>query len=212
MAHRRSWKRRVPILAVVALVSGLSAAPAIALAEPPAHGTPDGPHMTGRHPTPPRPMVPRPFPPKPPFSHPHHHRFVSVWPSVFAYTSPIVSYDPPAYYDPPPVYNRMPVYDPVPPIPPSTPGTVEYPTGRYELRGDGVTTPYTWVWIPNPPPPPPPPATPQVEPPASPETPAPPDQTPSLHTRLYHWTDEQGVIHLTDVWDSVPARYQARAK
>ena len=32
---------------------------------------------------------------------------------------------------------------------------VQYPHGRYELRGDGIRTPYQWVWIPNPPPPPP---------------------------------------------------------
>ena len=25
---------------------------------------------------------------------------------------------------------------------------VQYPTGRYELRGDGVSVPYYWVWIP----------------------------------------------------------------
>jgi hypothetical protein len=41
-----------------------------------------------------------------------------------------------------------------------TPSVVHYPHGRYELRGDGVATAYTWVWIPNPPPPPPPPAAP----------------------------------------------------
>ena len=50
---------------------------------------------------------------------------------------------------------------------------VQYPQGRYELRGDGVSVPYYWVWIPiqyyayapappapgypEPPPPPPPP-------------------------------------------------------
>jgi hypothetical protein len=26
---------------------------------------------------------------------------------------------------------------------------VHYPHGRYELRGDGVSVPYVWVWIPN---------------------------------------------------------------
>ena len=35
--------------------------------------------------------------------------------------------------------------------------TVQYPHGRYELRGDGVYTAYRWVWIPKIPPPPPPP-------------------------------------------------------
>jgi len=38
--------------------------------------------------------------------------------------------------------------------------TVSYPEGRYELYGDGRTTPYYWVWVPagvTPPAPPPPP-------------------------------------------------------
>ena len=38
--------------------------------------------------------------------------------------------------------------------------TVTYPEGRYELYGDGKTTPYYWVWVPAgataPTPPPPP--------------------------------------------------------
>ena len=37
---------------------------------------------------------------------------------------------------------------------------VNYPSGRYELYGDGTTTPYYWVWVPAgatlPVPPPPP--------------------------------------------------------
>lgn len=37
---------------------------------------------------------------------------------------------------------------------------VTYPEGRYELRGDGTTVPYYWVWTPTgvvvPAPPPPP--------------------------------------------------------
>ena len=45
---------------------------------------------------------------------------------------------------------------------PAYPTVVQYSTGRYELRGDGIYTPDQWVWIPNahplPPPPPPPPA------------------------------------------------------
>jgi hypothetical protein len=38
---------------------------------------------------------------------------------------------------------------------------VNYPSGRYELYGDGASTPYYWVWIPagaTLPAPPPPPA------------------------------------------------------
>ena len=43
----------------------------------------------------------------------------------------------------------------------STPRTVEYPGGKYQLYGDGSTSsPYYWVWVPAgtmvvPPPPPP---------------------------------------------------------
>jgi hypothetical protein len=29
-----------------------------------------------------------------------------------------------------------------------TTSVVQYPTGRYELRGDGASVPYSWVWIP----------------------------------------------------------------
>ncbi len=45
---------------------------------------------------------------------------------------------------------------------------VQYPTGRYELRGDGVSVPYYWVWIP---------VNPVIAAPALPPvgTPAPPD-------------------------------------
>jgi len=60
------------------------------------------------------------------------------------YTTPVV------YATPPPVV----VVKPAPP-PPPIPTVVQYPHGRYELRGDGTTIQYHWVWIPNPPPPPP---------------------------------------------------------
>jgi hypothetical protein len=43
------------------------------------------------------------------------------------------------------------------PVPDTT--VVQYPYGRYELAGDGVSVPYYWVWVPNQPgltPPPPP--------------------------------------------------------
>src|SRR5215469_18429547 len=29
------------------------------------------------------------------------------------------------------------------------PGTVTYPEGHYKMYGDGINTPYYWVWIPN---------------------------------------------------------------
>ena len=53
---------------------------------------------------------------------------------------------------------------------------VNYPTGRYELRGDGVTVPYYWAWVPAQayiaaPPPPAVPAAPDVAPVGSPPPP-----------------------------------------
>ena len=44
---------------------------------------------------------------------------------------------------------------PLPSAPRSYATTVEYPHGRYVLRGDGINVAYRWVWIPNAPPPPP---------------------------------------------------------
>ncbi|MGE5802648.1 MAG: DUF4124 domain-containing protein, partial [Gemmatimonadota bacterium] len=89
---------------------------------------------------------------------------------------------------------------PAPPLAPPAPTVVEFSSGRYELRGDGMTVPYTWVWIPNPPPAPPPSAAPE-SPPSS-----------GRRAKLYRWTDDQGVIHLTDQADNVPEEYRARPK
>jgi hypothetical protein len=147
--------------------------------------------------------------------HGHHgfkHRSVLplfVGPSVvlaapFATPSPVYA---------PPVYTAPPVYAPPTyaiPGPPAMPRVVEFPTGRYELRGDGVYSPYTWVWIPNPPaaPPPPPPA----EAPAPPAATDPaPRATAARTALLYRWTDEQGVTTWTDSVEKVPARYRAQA-
>jgi hypothetical protein len=52
-------------------------------------------------------------------------------------------------------YQTVYVQTPEPAPAPRYSNVVQYPHGRYELRGDGVRTPYQWVWIPNPPPPPP---------------------------------------------------------
>jgi hypothetical protein len=91
---------------------------------------------------------------------------------VAAITAPPVVYAPPAYYVPayyypaPAVYSYYPTYYPVRasaayPAPyvaaaPAAasagwtgPRVVEYAHGRYELRGDGVTVPWAWVWIPR---------------------------------------------------------------
>jgi hypothetical protein len=59
---------------------------------------------------------------------------------------------PPAYAAPAPVAVRA---APLPSPPRSYATIVEYPHGRYVLRGDGIHVAYRWVWIPNPPPPPP---------------------------------------------------------
>jgi len=59
-----------------------------------------------------------------------------------------------------------------------TVAVVNYPTGQYQLRGDGVTVPYYWAWVPSQvyvaaPPPPAVPAAPDM-PPAGPPPPPPP--------------------------------------
>ena len=90
----------------------------------------------------------------------------------YAYAAPVYYY--PAY----PAYPYYPAYSTVyvqAPAPAPAPGqqytnVVQYPHGRYELRGDGIRTPYQWVWIPNPPPPPP------VAPPAPQQQHSPPPQ------------------------------------
>ena len=90
-------------------------------------------------------------------------------PPVYAYPPAVVvqqpvyaapAYAAPAYALPPPAYASRTVA--LQPPPASHPNTVQYPHGRYELRGDGVRTAYQWVWIPNAPPPPPPPAAPPL--------------------------------------------------
>lgn len=142
------------------------------------------------------------------------HRFV---PFGVIYDSPVVVYSPPPVVYAPPVFQSVAVYNsaavyspasiPAPagygpsaygqPLPvPSTPRIVEFPTGRYELRGDGIATPYTWVWIPNPP----------SAPPASAATSA--DAAPASRTQVYRWVDEQGVVHWTNRAETIPRRYR----
>jgi hypothetical protein len=105
----------------------------------------------------------------------------------------------PVAYDPPPVY-APPVAQAIPPVPPPPmPEVVEFSTGRYQLRGDGDGTAYSWVWIPNPP----------TAPPADAQS-VPPAQPPPA--RLYRWTDDQGVVHLTNLWDAVPLQYRQQVK
>ena len=73
------------------------------------------------------------------------------WPSYYPYYYP-------AYYPAPVVYTA-PAPVPAPtytqPPPPQVEREVVFAEGRYLLQGDGVSTPYKWVWVPNPPAPPP---------------------------------------------------------
>lgn len=87
---------------------------------------------------------------------------VAAYPAV-AYPTPVYA-TPPAYYAAPPV-----AYAPTPATP-AVQREVIYPHGRHVLYGDGVTTAYRWVWVPNPPPPP----APAVVPPPPAGAPPPP--------------------------------------
>jgi len=167
----------------------------------------------------PRPVVPHQFPPHafPPRAS-AHHRFIPF--GVPA--GPVVIYAP--SYAPVPEYAPAPggyyypedrsYYDgsiagpagmtSVVTAPTPMPSVVEYSTGRYELRGDGVAMPYRWVWIPNAP------SAPPASPPGGVSFSAP--SSPARHDRLYRWTDTQGVLHVTDRWEAVPPEYRVQAK
>ena len=130
---------------------------------------------------------------------------VVIAPPLAVYSSPPAFYAPPPFYGTagagavvtaPPMMYGGPAYAPPAPAPPapSQPRIVEYPTGRYELRGDGVGTPHIWVWIPNPPPPP--------APPASGEAP------PTNRSPVFRWVDEHGVVHWTNRAETIPPRYR----
>jgi len=145
---------------------------------------------------------------------------VAAAPIVYAapYYYPPPAYYPPAYYDPPVSYSAPASYSappsgtvavaPAPPQAPPTPTVVQFDTGRYELRGDGVSTPYTWVWIPNPPTTPPPAA--PTAPPVGPSSGS--GQVPPRAGQLYRWTDAQGVVYWTDRLDAVPEQYRSKVK
>jgi hypothetical protein len=73
------------------------------------------------------------------------------------------------------------------------------------LQGDGITTAYRWVWIPNPPPAPP------LDEPAAPPPPAPPASRlePTRSLEFYRWTDDAGVTHFSDRLDRVPEAFRS---
>ena len=151
---------------------------------------------------------------------PHH--FVSRFGTPVIVTRPffpIVVSVPPAIVYSPPVIGVQPTPIGAPsPLP--MPALNEYPTGWYQLRGDGMTTPYVWVWISKPPPPPTeaPPATPLA--PSSPPSQAPREpwsmlplqQSSTSSGTLYRWIDEQGVENWTDRYDTIPERYRVQAQ
>jgi len=214
-------KMRGPTVAAVflALAPSLATAPTVALAggfhggavrgHVIAGGRPFAAHPFGGRPFVSRPFVPHHFFPRPFF---HRHFFRPFIPfGVIA--SPVVVFAPPPVYSAPPTYDDPPVAygspvggtASVPPPPPPSPSVIEYPTGRYELRGDGVTTPFAWVWIPKPPPPPPgPPAAPQ----GAPADPTAKPIEPQSSTRLYRWIDDQGVTHWTNMPNTIPERHR----
>src|SRR5262249_62159338 len=122
---------------------------------------------------------------------------------------PTPFYASPAVY--PPVTSTPPMYAP-PSATPPTAGVIDYPEGRYELRGDGFSVPYAWVWVPNPPPAPPVAAAAPAIPPAPkpPPPPAPVTAPPPTPAVIYQWVDERGVVHFTDDKQKVPERDRSR--
>ena len=218
------------VTAALALMVSSLLAPAAALAQRrnegavgvrvPGSGRPTGSQQSFAHHH--RPFVARPF--VRPFVRPFFpFAVVGAAPAV-VYASPPAYYGapyyaPPVYYAPPASYEPPTTYYPPPSgtvsiAPAPTQNVVQYPHGRYELRGDGVTVPYRWVWIPNPPPPPPAAPPPPAEPPAAPPAGAPSSGAPppARQSQLYRWTDTLGVVHWTDRLDAVPEQYRARAK
>src|SRR5574341_825337 len=139
-------------------------------------------------------------------SHHFHLRSRPIFPFVVSATPAIVVSQPTVYVQPAPVVSVAPV--PMPTL-------VEYPTGWYQLRGDGITTAYVWVWIPKPPAPPasePPAAAPPAPPAEAPLDPPAEPQSSAPRGELYRWTDEQGGTHWTDRLDSVPEPHRAQAR
>jgi hypothetical protein len=156
--------------------------------------------------------------------HPHHrhHRVFTAFAPPVALYSPGIQYvaaeapAPPAVTVSPVIYTAPGVYVSPPPVgqpaaavatPAESPipRVVEHATGRYELRGDGTTTPYEWVWIPHPPSAPPAAAPPSAREPSA--LPGATDRAPS-----YRWTDEDGTIFLTNRLDRIPEPHRAQAR
>jgi hypothetical protein len=144
-------------------------------------------------------VVVAPFVPFVPFAYGSAPSVVYSAPPVYDAPPPVV-YPAPAAYAPPPVFAAppAPAYAPTPQqdIDPIQ-REVVFPTGRYVLRGDGINTPYTWVWIPNPP----------TAPPG-----AAPTSARQVERALYVWTDANGVTTWTDRLSQVPPELRAIAR
>jgi hypothetical protein len=141
---------------------------------------------------------------RPPFHHLKSQPYLPYW-GFGVYSPPPVTYVTYNYvsYEPAPVYEPAPAYSP-PSMElglPSIPSVIPFPDGRYVLMGDGLTSAYRWVWIPNPPSAPPAPSAPGSAGPAA-----------SRGGQLYRWVDDQDVVHFTQGWDAVPERYRAQVR
>ena len=115
---------------------------------------------------------------------------------------PMVVAASPVLYAPPPMWAPSAAVALPAPATLPTATLVEHPSGWYQLRGDGATTPYTWVWIPKPP--------------ASPASPSEPAQLADSNVRdrrgeAYHWTDDRGVTTWTNRLEKVPKRFRDQA-
>jgi len=210
--------RKGPIAWAVSLtlVASVALLPATALAQRARGGSSEG-RVIGGHPAGSRPSAHHRVAPNSFAPHSFFHRGFTPLGTIVVYAP--LSYGPPSYYGSPSYYDPSLVYAPPamygPPTggtvsvapPPPMPSVIEYPTGRYELRGDGITAPYRWVWIPNPPLAPPADAPPAGAP-GSPAPPASRDPGPVRHATLYRWTDGQGIVHLTDRRDTLPDRHR----
>jgi hypothetical protein len=166
-------------------------------------------HNFHRHPFGSRLIVVAPFVPFG-YASPFVYSSPVVYSSPIVYAAPPPAYYPPptSYYGPPPAYASPPPPTYAPPAPqPLLQQDIEliqrdvvFPTGRYVLRGDGINTPYTWVWIPNPPTAPPGGAAPSGS------------RSRDAERSIYAWTDGNGVTTWTDRLSQVPPEYRATAR
>ena len=120
--------------------------------------------------------------------------------------SPVIHTATTVYVSPPAASSQPVAVSAPPPAESAWPTVIEHPTGRYELRGDGVVIPHAWVWIPHPPPVPPAAAPPPAEEPLVGTAPS------ARRTATYQWTDEEGTTFLTNRLETVPRAYRSRVQ